>query len=107
MGNLNKLERYAFISIEMWKLVSDIFPDAVTYGNSKVIQYASNEDGTLSDEATMLLSKVNQYGFDIVMHDKVSVDMIVNAINSGIDKVYSCNHDVALHVAAHFSTKGS
>lgn len=97
------IERYSFISFDMWELVKDVFPSAVTYGDSKIVQYASNEDGTLSDDAIMLLSKVNQHGLGIVLHDSVNAQMIIDAIETGIDKVYNCNRDVALVVCQYFT----
>lgn len=91
------IERYSFISFSMWELVKDIFPNAVTYGNSKIVQYASPSD------SNMMMELVQANNLELVHRSEVSAQMIIDAIETGIDKVYNCNHDVALVVCQHFT----
>lgn len=91
------IERYSFISFDMWELVKDVFPHAVTYGNSKIVQYASPSDSNVMME----LVQVNK--LELVHHSQTNTQMIIDAIETGIDKVYNCNHDVALDVCKHFT----
>lgn len=91
------IERYSFISFDMWELVKGIFPDAVTYGNSKIVQYASPSD------SNMMMELVKDNNLELVHHSEVNAQMIINAIETGIDKVYNCNRDVALIVCKHFT----
>ena len=97
----NLIERYAFISFEMWRMVSDIFPDAITYGESKVVQYAS------PTQSNAMRDLVLKHNLTLVEHEQANSKMIINAIETGIDRVYNCNHDVALKVCAHFTPKES
>lgn len=92
-------ERYSFISFDMWELVKDIFPDAVTYGDAKIVQYASPSD------SNMMMELVQSKNLDLVHHSQTNSQMIIDAIETGIDKVYNCNRDVALEVARHFTTE--
>lgn len=98
-GDTAMIERYSFISFSMWELVKDTFPNAVTYGNSKIVQYTSPSDSNMMME----LVKVNN--LELVHHSQTNAQMIIDAIESGIDKVYNCNHDVALKVCQHFAPK--
>lgn len=98
-GDINLIERYAFISFEMWGLVKDIFPKAVTYGNSKIVQYASPM------QSNVMRNLVLKHNLPLIEHEYTDSEMIINAIETGIDKVYNCNHDVALEVCDHFSPK--
>lgn len=93
------IERYSFISFDMWELVKDIFPDAVTYGNSKIVQYASPND------SNMMMDLVKDNNLELVHHSQTNAYIVINAIEAGIDKVYNCNHDVALEVARHFNVE--
>lgn len=95
------IERYSFISFAMWELVKGIFPSAVTYGNSKIVQYASPSDSNMMME----LVQANKLG--LVHHSEVNAQMIINAIEAGIDKVYNCNHDIALAVCQYFAPENS
>lgn len=92
-------ERYSFISFDMWELVKDIFPDAVTYGDAKIVQYASPSD------SNMMMELVKANNLELVHHSQTDAGMIINAIETGIDKVYNCNRDVALEVVRHFTTE--
>lgn len=91
------IERYSFISFDMWELVKDIFPDAVSYGNSKVVQYASPTDSNL------MMQLVESNNLTLIHHSETNAQMIINAIENGIDKVYNCNHGVALRVCEHYN----
>ena len=84
--NRSMIERYSFISLDAYELVKDEYPHAISYGNSKVIQYAvpSNHSEQLE-------------------YDE---QVIINAIESGIDKEYKCNGDTARKVAAYFNPIG-
>ena len=77
------IERYSFISFDAYESVKDKFPCAVSYGESKIIQYA-----------------VNQGAFEILESD---YRVIVSAIESGLHRVYNCDHATALAVVNHFS----
>ncbi|WP_428613841.1 hypothetical protein [Pseudoalteromonas sp.] len=76
------IERYSFISLDDYDSVKNKFPNAVSCGNSKIIQYT-----------------VNQGAFEILESD---YRVIVSAIESGLDRVYNCDHTTALSVANHF-----
>lgn len=92
------IERYSFISLDMWELVKDIFPHAVTYGNSKIVQYASPSN------SGQMMKLVNQFNLELVHHSKSNAQMIIDAIEGGMgNTVYNCNHDVALEVCKHFT----
>lgn len=91
------IERYSFISHDMWELVKHVFPNAVTYGGAKIVQYASPSDSNL------MMDLVKSNNLDLVHHSETNSKMIINTIESGIDKVYNCNHDVAIEVANYFS----
>lgn len=91
------IERYSFISFGMWESVKHVFPNAISYGNSKVVQYASPND------STFMMNLVRSSGAELVHHSESNAQMIINAIDSGIDKIYNCNIDVALAVANHYS----
>jgi len=91
------INRFAFIPFSAWEDVEDIFPNAVSYGESKVIGYDSPKD------SPEMKSYADNSGFKTLLHDKTDAQMIIDAIESGIDKVYNCNADVAREVAAHFS----
>lgn len=94
MGNLT--ERYAFIPVPAWETVIDSFPNAVSYGDSKLIQYASPED---SDR---MMQFVIDSGLEFVHYTRADSDMIMTAINAGIDKIYNCDYETALEVASNF-----
>jgi len=90
------INRFAFIPMSAWETVKDIFPHSVSYGDSKVIGY----DSPKASEEMMKL--VNVSGLELIHHSKSDAKMIIDAIESGIDKVYNCNTDVAREVVAHF-----
>jgi hypothetical protein len=90
------IERYSFIPVSAWESVKSVFPNAISYGNSKVVQYASPVD------STAMLELVNKSGLEFIHHSLTDAQMIIDAIESGIDKVYNCNIDVARDVASHF-----
>lgn len=77
------IERYSFISFDDYESVKDKFPHAVSCGNSKIIQYT-----------------VNQVAFEILESD---YRVIVSAIESGLYRIYNCDHATALAVANHFN----
>jgi len=95
------IKRFSFIPLSAWETVKDIFPNAISYGKSKVIGYDSPKD---SQE---MKSYVDSSGLEMVLHDKTNAQMIISAIESGIDKIYNCDHDVALEVVGYFSSKNS
>lgn len=95
------IERYSFISFDMWELVKDVFPNAVTYGNSKIVQYASPSD------SNMMMELVQTNNLELVHYSQTNAQMIINSIENGIDKVYNCNHDVALAVCQYFAPEDS
>lgn len=99
MATNNIIERYSFVSFDAYKSVKDKFPHAVSCGDSKIIQYASPTD---SEE---MLRLVESSGLELVHYSEMSAQMIINAIESGIDKIYNCNHDVAIAVTQHFNNK--
>jgi len=90
------INRFAFIPISAWEGVKDTFPNAVSYGESKVIGYDSPK------ESLEMISLVESSGLELVHHSESNAQMIIEAIESGIDKVYNCDHDVAIVVASHF-----
>lgn len=77
------VERYSFINLDDYESVKGEFPNAVSCGNSKIIQYT-----------------VNKGTFEILESD---FRVIVSAIESGLDRIYNCDHATALAVANHFS----
>lgn len=95
-GDTSMIERYSFIPVSAWESVKNTFPNAISYGNSKIVQYASPGD------SAAMLELVNQSGLDFVHHSESNAQMIIEAIESGIDKVYNCDYDVAVAVASHF-----
>lgn len=96
MARNNTVERYSFVSFDAWESVKDKFPRAVGCGDSKIIQYASPSD------SVDMMRLVESSGLELVHYSKVSAQMIISAIEIGIDKIYNCNHDVALAVVNHF-----
>lgn len=93
------IERYSFISFDMWGLVKEVFPNAVSYGSSKIVQYSSPGD------SNMMMQLVKANNLELVHHSETNAQMIIDAIDNGIDKVYNCNHDVAIEVCQHFALK--
>ena len=92
----NLIERYSFIPIAAWETIIDVFPNAVSYGNSKIVQYAS------PTESEAMHKLVDESGLELIHHTESNAQMIITAIESGIDKIHNCNHDVAIDVAKHF-----
>ena len=99
MARNNIIERYSFISFDAYEPVEDKFPHAVCCGDSKIVQYASPTD---SEE---MLRLVESSGLELVHYSEVNADMVISAIESGIDKIYNCNHDVAIAVTQHFNNE--
>jgi len=93
----NLIGRFSFIPLSAWETVKDIFPKAVSYGDSKVISYDS------PSQSAEMLKLVDSSGLELIHYSQTNAKMIIDSIESGIDKIYNCSHDVALEVAAHFA----
>ena len=98
------VERYAFIPVSAWETVQHVFPNAVSYGNSKVVQYSSSSTGEQTEDAKNMRSLVDASGLELIEHENTDSQMIIDAIESGITKVYNCDHDAALEVAKYFNS---
>lgn len=83
MARDNIVERYSFISLDAYAVVRDEFPHAVSCGRSKILQYAV---GALHDEEL-----------------EQDADVIIRAIEAGLDRAYNCDHSVASVVSEHFN----
>lgn len=83
MERANIVERYSFVSFIAYELVKDKFPHAVNCGSSKVLQYAVTESHNEELET--------------------DADVIIRAIESGLDRDYNCGHNVASIVSKYFS----
>lgn len=76
------IELYSFVSLATYATVVDSFPHAVSCGTSKVLQYAVSDRNSVDLEP--------------------DADVIIRAIERGIDKTYNCDHSVASVVSQYF-----
>lgn len=90
------IDRHSFVSIEAWKLVKDKFPCARQVGNSKICTYTS------PTQSVEMMELVKESGIELIHYEDTDVQMIISAIEKGIDKIYNCNTDVALEVCRYF-----
>jgi len=91
------IDRYSFIPLSAWQSVKHIFPHAVSYGNSKVVSYDSPK------ASAEMMALVESSGLELVHYSQTNSKMIIDAINDGIDKIYNCEHSIALEVSNYFS----
>lgn len=90
-------ERFCFISKDAWLAVADKFPNPAYYGGAVVVNYDS------PSQSAAMMQLVRDSSFELVHHSETNAKMIIDAIESGIDKLYNCNADVAREVAVHFN----
>lgn len=91
------IDRHSFVPVASWEShAKDLFPNARQVGNSIVITYTS------PNQSEEMLELVKESGLELIKYDKTNSQMIIDAMEKGIDKIYNCNTDVALEVCAHF-----
>jgi hypothetical protein len=87
------IEKHAFIPLALYDEHSQIRPNAVSIGNSKVITYAESEKSSMRALA-------ESTGFEI--KEDQTVDAVIAAIELGIDAIYVTSTKQAREIAYHF-----
>ena len=90
--------RFAFVPTATWEQYGqEKWPDAVSYGDYKVISYDSP---TQSEEVK---AAADTSGLTIIKHDVCTVQMILDGMKANEQKLFNCNLNVAQEVVASFN----
>lgn len=90
--------RFAFVPVATWEQYGqEKWPDAVSYGNYKVISY----DSPTQSEEVKAAADIS--GLTIIKHDVCTVQMILDGIANNEQKLFNCSLEVAQEVAASFN----
>jgi hypothetical protein len=93
------ITKFSFIPLSTWENdtagAKAVFPKAVTYGNSKVVQYASPV------ESETMLNMVAVSGMELMQTN--DADLIYSKIRTDFNEIYNCSHECALSIAGKFN----
>lgn len=90
--------RFAFVPFAAWEQYGqDKWPDAVSYGNYKVIGYDSP---TQSD---VVKAAADETGLEQINHEVCTAKMIIDGMAANEQKLFNCSLEVAQEVAANFT----
>lgn len=51
-----------------------------------------------------MMKLVEYSGLELIHHSKATSEMIISAIENGMDKIFNCDHNIALEVVNYFNT---
>ena len=90
--------RFAFVPLATWEQYGkEKWPDAVSYGNYKVIGYDSSKD------SPEVKAAADATGLPQVHYSESNAQMIIDGMKANEQKLFNCNLNVAQEVVASFN----
>ena len=90
--------RFAFVPLATWEQYGqDKWPNAVSYGNYKVISYDSSKD------SPEVKAAADATGLPQVHYSESTAQMIIDGMAASEQKLFNCSLEVAQEVAASFN----
>ena len=90
--------RFAFVPVATWEQYGqEKWPNAVSYGNYKVISYDS------PTQSATVKAAADATGLPQVHHTESTHQMIINGMKANEQKLFNCNLNVAQEVVASFN----
>ena len=90
--------RFAFVPAVTWEQYGEEkWPDAVSYGNYKVIGYDS------PTQSEVVKAAADETGLEQIHHEVCTAQMIIDGMAANEQKLFNCSLSVAQEVAAHYS----
>ena len=92
------IPRFAFVPLVTWEQYGqEKWPNAVSYGNYKVISYDSSKD------SPEVKAAADATGLPQVHYSESNAQMIIDGMKANEQKLFNCNLNVAQEVAASFN----